>query len=127
MHLPRIFLTLAKLLVTPVAVSLWTMHTALIVCAVSSASFIAKMSRLAPWPQSLSTTSTLKFRRCCWSIQSKLNWPIRKDTVRSPGDKVFVSALSQAPVPKRKLQHQQTQTVIIKHMTLFTYQFLFLF
>lgn len=97
---PRICLTLAKSLVTPVAVSLWTMQIALIVCEVSEAIFDSRTSSLAPWPHSLSTTSTLNFRRCCWSIQSKLNWPIRKDTIRSPGDSVFVRALSQAPVPE---------------------------
>lgn len=96
---PRSFLTLDKSLVTPVAVSLWTMQIALIVCAESEASFDSRTSRSAPRPHSLSTTSTLKLRRCCWSIQSKLNWPIRNDTVRSPGDSVFVRALSQAPVP----------------------------
>lgn len=111
-HLPRSFLTLDKSLVTPVAVSLWTMQTAFILCALSAASFDARMSRLAPWPHSLSTTSTLKLRRCCWSIQSRLNWPMRKDIVRSPGDNVLVSALSHAPVPETE-QHCLTHKYLI--------------
>lgn len=115
--LPSIFLTVAKLFVTPVAVSLCTMQTALMVWAVSSAIFEAKMSRSAPLPHSLSTTSTLKLRRCCWSIQSKLNCPIRKETVRSPGDNVFVSALSQAPVPVPIPTKQHLLWVIIRWYT----------
>ena len=86
-------------MVTPVAVSLWTMQMALMVWAWSWASFSARTSRLAPWPQSLSTTSTLNLRRCCWSIQRRLNCPMTKLTIRSPGERVFVSALSHAPVP----------------------------
>jgi hypothetical protein len=49
--------------------------------------------------QSLSTTSTSKPGRCCWSIHSRLNCPMRKDTMRSPGNSVLVSALSHVPVP----------------------------
>ena len=119
--LPRILLTAAKLLVTPVAVSLWTIQTALIVCALSAAIFSARISRLAPWPHSLSMTSTLNLRRFCWSIHSKLNCPIRNDTVRSPGDNVFVSALSHAPVPEPR-QQQQYVTQMKSKLSIFQWQ-----
>ena len=94
---------MARLLVTPVAVSLWTMAMVLMVFAVSSRSLASSTPRSAPRPHSLSTTSTLKPRRCCWSIHSRLNCPMRKDTMRSPGDSVFVSVLSHAPVPEKRV------------------------
>ena len=52
--------TAATRLVTPVDVSFWTMHTALILCSRSSLSFVSTTWGSAPWRQSVDTETTSK-------------------------------------------------------------------
>ncbi len=86
-------------LVTPVAVSLCTTATALIRCCRSAWRISWNRSTGAPSPHSTSTTSTSIPCRCIRSIHKWENWPNRADSTRSPGERVFVMAASQPPVP----------------------------
>jgi hypothetical protein len=86
-------------LVTPVEVSLWTIATALIAWARSAASFASITAGSAPRRQSVGTKSTSSPKRCATSFHRTAKWPVSNINTLSPGDKVFTSAASQAPVP----------------------------
>ncbi len=86
--------------VTPVEVSLWTTQTALISCAVSSASFASTAAGSTPWRQSPSTNSGFRPRRSASSHHRVANCPVSNISTRSPGDSTLTSAASHAPVPE---------------------------
>src|SRR6266705_348447 len=91
--------TAATSLVTPVAVSLWTMRIPLISCCWSCVRISPIRSDGAPSPHSTSMMSTRKPCRWARSIHRWLNWPYRGASTRSPGESVLTSAASHPPVP----------------------------
>jgi hypothetical protein len=84
-------------LVTPVEVSLCTTITAAIEGSLRSTA--ATLSGSTPWRQSPSTQSTSSPSRSAIARHRVAKWPVSKASTRSPGDSVFTSAASQAPVP----------------------------
>src|SRR6185312_823711 len=84
----------------PVEVSLWTTQTALILCALSAASFASTCSRSAPWRQSPGTKSTSSLNLSAMPRQSTANWPVSHIRTLSPGCSTLTIAASQAPVPE---------------------------
>ena len=87
-------------LVQPVEVSLCTTQTALMRCALSSASAAPIAATSAPRRQSVSMKIGLRSSRCAISFHSVANQPVRHISTASPGDRVLVSAASHAPVPE---------------------------
>jgi hypothetical protein len=85
--------------VTPVDVSLWTTHTALIACAPSARNRFSISAGLAPWRQSPGMKSTTSDKRSASFFHRVANWPVSAISTRSPGDSVLTSAASHAPVP----------------------------
>ena len=92
--------TAAMRLVTPVEVSLCTTATALIARSRSSASRASMRSGSAPVRQSPPRTSTSRPSRCAMFDQSVEKCPVSFISTASPGESVFTSAASQAPVPE---------------------------
>ena len=91
--------TSATRLITPVDVSLCTIATALIARLRSLASFASTLAGSTPCRQSPVMKSTS--RPICAAIlrQSVAKWPVSHIRILSPGDSVFTSAASHAPVP----------------------------
>src|SRR3984893_1442923 len=83
----------------PVEVSLWTTHTALILCALSAERCASICSRSAPWRQSPGMNSTSSLNLSAMPCQSTANWPVSHINTLSPGCSVLTIAASQAPVP----------------------------
>ena len=92
--------TAAMLEATPVEVSLWTTATALIACALSSASRASIASASTPERQSPGMNSASRPSRVAILLQSVENQPVSNISTRSPGESVLTSAASQAPVPE---------------------------
>ena len=86
-------------LVTPVEVSLCTTATALIARSRSSASRASIRAGSAPVRQSPSSTSTSRPSRRAIVDHSVEKCPVSHISTASPGESVFTSAASQAPVP----------------------------
>ena len=91
--------TSAIRVVTPVDVSLWTMHTALTRCSRSAASFSSTSAGSTPCRQSPGTNSISipSFPAIC--RHKVANCPVSNISTLSPGDSVLTSAASHAPVP----------------------------
>ena len=87
-------------LVTPVEVSLCTTATALIVWPRSSARRASIRSGSAPVRQSPSRTSTSRPSRRAIAVHSVEKCPVSHISTVSPGESVFTSAASHAPVPE---------------------------
>ena len=85
-------------LVTPVAVSLCTMRTALIACCVSALKASVTAAAATPRRGSHDSRCTSSPKRSATVAHFPAKKPWSKDKTRSPGDSVFVSAASQAPV-----------------------------
>ena len=87
-------------LVAPVDVSLCTTQTALMACALSSFSFASITAGSAPRRQSeaISSTSRPSFDAILFHRLAK--WPVSTINTWSPGESVFTSAASHAPVPE---------------------------
>ena len=94
--------TVARSLVTPVAVSLWVRITALISCAWSALKISRYRSMGTPSPQVTSTSITCIKCRRHKSTHSKMNCPKFACSILSPGDKVFVTAASHPPGARRR-------------------------
>ena len=90
----------AMRLVAPVEVSLCTTITALIACALSSASFASIAAGSAPRRQSPGMKSTSMPKRPAIWRHSVAKWPVSTISTLSPGDSVLTIAASQAPVPE---------------------------
>ena len=97
----------ATRLVAPVEVSLWTIATALMAWALSSASFASTTAGSAPRRQSVGTKSTESPKRSATSFHRTAKWPVSNISTLSPGDKVFTSDASQAPGPRRRVDHRR--------------------
>src|SRR5712692_7031506 len=87
-------------LVTPVEVSVCTSITALTACALSAARRASASPASTAWRQSPGMNSTTRPRRSASTRHNVANWPVSKASTRSPGESVFTSAASQAPVPE---------------------------
>jgi hypothetical protein len=85
--------------VAPVEVSLWTTHTALIACDLSSARRFSMASWSAPCRQSPGMNSTSSESFFAILCQSEAKWPVSTISTLSRGESVFTSAASHAPVP----------------------------
>ena len=86
-------------LVTPVEVSLCTTATALIARSRSSASRASMRAGSAPVRQSPSRSSTSRPSRRAISVHRVEKCPVSLISTMSPGESVFTSAASHAPVP----------------------------
>ena len=86
-------------LVTPVEVSLCTMHTALMACALSSLSFASTAAGSAPRRQSVVTNSGIRPSFVAIFCHSVAKCPVSNISTLSPGESVLTSAASHAPVP----------------------------
>jgi hypothetical protein len=90
-------------LVTPVEVSLWTTHTALIWCCVSARKRFSIRSAWTPRRQPSTPgrpmNSVFRPRRVAILFHRLAKWPVSYISTASPGDSVLASAASQAPVP----------------------------
>jgi len=86
--------------VMPVAVSLWTTHTDLMVWSLSSTNACSISSGLAPSLQLpwSSWASRLSFPASLCHVPAKC--PVSYISTRSPGESVLTSAASHAPVPE---------------------------
>ena len=93
-------LTSGMRLVTPVEVSLCTTHTALTRWAPSARNFASIAAGSAPCRQSPGMNSTTSPSRSASLCQSVANCPVSHISTVSPGERVFASAASQAPVPE---------------------------
>ena len=88
-------------LVTPVEVSLWTTHTALMACALSAASrasTAAGIGAAAPVAGDELDLEAEAARRSC--ATGRRSGPVSNISTLSPGESVLTSAASQAPVPE---------------------------
>ena len=86
-------------LVTPVEVSLCTTHTALMAWDLSAASRASTSPASTPWRQSPGIMSISRESFFAIFCQSEAKWPVSHMRTRSPGESVFTSAASHAPVP----------------------------
>ncbi len=86
--------------VTPVEVSLCTTHTALNSLALSARRRLVIASGSAPWRQSVLRNSTWRPSFTAIFCHRVAKWPVSAISTRSPGERVFTSAASQAPVPE---------------------------
>ena len=86
-------------LTTPVEVSLCTTQTALISWPLSARKRASIAAGSAPCRQSVGRSSVLRPKRVAICSQSNANQPVSTMSTASPGDNVFTSAASQAPVP----------------------------
>ena len=103
--------TAAMSLVTPVEVSLWTTHTALIWWPASARNRSSMSPACTPWRQASgrpvaaqvpvrARNSGCSPRRSAIFCHSVANWPPSYISTVSPGLSVLASAASQAPVPE---------------------------
>src|SRR5262245_7756162 len=92
--------TSAMRVVTPVEVSLCTAITALICLPLSSSSFASTCAGSTPWRQSPGTNTGSRARRFAMLSHSVAKCPVSNISTRSPGESVFTSAASHAPVPE---------------------------
>jgi hypothetical protein len=86
-------------LTTPVEVSLWTMHTALMAWPVSPFSLFSIAAGSAGLRQSPPMNSDLMPSLSAIFFHSEAKWPVSHISTRSPEESVFTSAASHAPVP----------------------------
>jgi len=86
--------------VAPVEVSLCTTATARMAWPRSAASRASMAPGSAPWRQSPGRNSTSRPRRVARLRHSVAKWPVSAISTWSPGERVFTSAASQAPVPE---------------------------
>ena len=86
--------------VTPVEVSLCTTHTALMRLGWSARRRCSMRAGSAPVRQSPARNSGARPSFCAIFCQSDAKWPVSYISTASPGDRVFTSAASQAPVPE---------------------------
>ena len=86
--------------VTPVEVSLWTTHTALIEWPVSAFRRFSISGWSAPWRQSPGMISTLSPSLVAIFDHRVAKWPVSDMRTWSPGESVLARAASQAPVPE---------------------------
>ncbi len=94
------FLTSGMRVVTPIDVSLCTTATALMVWPLSPARRASMAAWSAPWRQSPGMSSTSRFNFFAILCQSDAKWPVSAISTLSPGESVFTSAASHAPVPE---------------------------
>ena len=87
-------------LVTPVEVSLWTTQTAFSRCSRSAVNFSSTSAGSTPCRQSPGTNSTSSPSRAAICRHNVAKWPVSNMITWSPGDNVFDSAASHAPVPE---------------------------
>ena len=83
----------------PVDVSLCTTHTALIACARSAASARLDLRGVGAAPPVAGSEFDVEPELAGHAPPSVAKWPVSYISTRSPGDSVFTSAASQAPVP----------------------------
>ena len=83
----------------PVDVSLWSTHTALILCPASLRRCASISLGSAPMRQSVSMNSGSSPSRFAMLRHSVAKWPVLHISTRSPGESVLTSAPSHAPVP----------------------------
>jgi len=92
--------TAEMLLTTPVEVSLWTMHTALMTWPVSSFRRFSIAAGSAGLCQSPPMNSDLMPSRSAIFFHREAKWPVSHISPVSPELSVFTRAASQAPVPE---------------------------
>ncbi len=88
------------LMLPPVEVSVYTASTAFICPALSSLSFSSTIAGSTPWRQSPSTQITSRPSCSAIFFHKVAKCPVSNVSTLSPGDKLFISADSQAPVPE---------------------------
>ena len=86
--------------VAPVEVSLWTTHTALMVCPLSSRSLASMAAGSAPARQSEGMNSGTRPSLVAMLFHRAAKWPVSYISTLSPGDSVLTRAASHAPVPE---------------------------
>jgi hypothetical protein len=86
--------------VTPVAVSLCTTHTALMAWDLSAASRASISAASAPWRQSPGIISTSSPSLAAIFCHSEEKCPVSDISTLSPGESVLTRAASHAPVPE---------------------------